>query len=166
VNSKEYQREFIRLEKKFGYDFEFSKHLWLAVKDLPDGIFTKTVEELFGDSHRFPPKRDDIVNLAASIMGRAKPKALPCSHIGEKPAQLSPWPGFLENLMLKIEEGQSGPEFEFICRYNRVTVEEAHSLFRLFKEKKYDDPFALEIIGRLHGRTGPKGTFRTVRKTG
>ena len=75
---------------------------------------------------------------------------------------VSPWPRFLEYLMLMIRDGKTSEGFDYACRFNKVSEEEAWTLFQLFSERKFADPFALKIIKRTDGRAFNKLFFETM----
>lgn len=68
-------------------------------------------------------------------------------------SQISPWPRFLEYLMLMIRDGNTNQGFDYACRFNRVSEEEAWRMWDLFSEKQFNDPFALKIIARSRGQS-------------
>jgi hypothetical protein len=91
-----------------------------------------------------------------------KPKRSPLQSSEPLEPQISPWPRFLEYLMVMIQKGQTNAGFGFACVFNKVSEDEAWELYKLFVERKFADPFALKIIERTRGRQFNKLFFETM----
>jgi hypothetical protein len=50
MNNQDFQYQFKRLSKRFRYDEEFSKQLWLKLMTMPIDAFQKAVDEIMGNN--------------------------------------------------------------------------------------------------------------------
>lgn len=143
-----------RLQRKHGekaLDNEFAEYLWVRVKDLHPVALKKAVDELMGNHFR-PPGADLVADLARGHQSKT-PTARPYKREEVLEPQLSTWPRWLEYLMVMIQKGNTLDGFDYACRLNRVSEDEAWKLYELFVEGNYEDPFAKVVVARTKGRS-------------
>lgn len=75
-----------------------------------------------------------------------------------------PWPEKVKAVPLMIEQKRTGPALDLICKMNAITHDEAWKIYGLFVEKRWHDPFILEIVKRKKSKSPIETLFEGAQR--